>query len=59
MTQTRLRLPWTKRARGRRAARPHDEPSVVFKTFVQVLAQMRDATRETNAAAPIARRENG
>lgn len=41
-----LRLPFIKRVRGRRARRC-DEPAAVFKTFVTVLAQMRAHIRET------------
>ncbi len=45
MTVTRLRFPWSKRARTRRPAPQREDPAVVFKTFVRVLGEMRATQR--------------
>jgi hypothetical protein len=59
MTLSKSNWKWTKRGRGRRAARERDDPSAVFKTFVQVLAQMRANARGVHAAPLAGTRENG
>jgi hypothetical protein len=53
MTNSRWRFPWIKRGRGRRAPLHRNDPSAVFKTFVQVLAQLH-ATSRTPCHAPLA-----
>lgn len=58
MPNLKLSWTWTKRGRGRRAARGREDPELVFKTFVQLLAQMRASAR--SAQPPLAgRREQG
>jgi len=57
MTTSRLRFPWAKRGRGRRAPQHRDDPTVVFKTFVRVLEQLRASPRGADHATLAAQRE--
>ncbi|MCC3244679.1 histidine kinase [Methylocystis sp. WRRC1] len=47
MTHVTWRFPFKKRGR-RRASRYREDPSAVFKTFVQVLTQMHAQTRASD-----------
>lgn len=55
MTLRKPRFPWSKRPRSRRAPQPRGDHATVFKTFVQVLAQLRTAARE--AGQPLGEQE--
>jgi hypothetical protein len=48
MTLTKIKLPLLKRRR-RRQARDSEDPCVVFRTFVQLLAQMRAQGRNATS----------
>jgi hypothetical protein len=45
MTHKKFKLPFQKR--GRRRARPADDPRAVFKAFVDALARLQAQTRES------------
>lgn len=58
MTTMRLRFPWAKRGRGRRAPQHRDDPTMVFKTFVRVLEQLRASPRGAEHSPLSVQREN-
>ena len=45
MTQMKLRLPFAKPTRTRRARRRHNDPAAVFKTFVLMLERLHTQSR--------------
>lgn len=59
MLQAKFRPGWMKRRRARRAPREREDPAVVFKTFVQVLARLRANAREAAPSPMAIARENG
>ena len=59
MTQKNWLPQFVKRPRAPRTARLREDPSTVFKTFVELLAQLRTEARAANPAQISAQAEKG